>query len=62
MSDELEHPGDSAINVDAIVEAFSDDHHHDDEEEGYSTIHDEDEDDGNFMDTNSEIMNDDKHW
>lgn len=52
------------VNADAIAEAFSDDAHIDDEDDEhyYASRDVEDDDDGDIMDTNFEIMNDDKSW
>ncbi|MEN9852516.1 MAG: hypothetical protein RI996_459 [Candidatus Parcubacteria bacterium] len=52
------------VNADAIAEAFSDDSHIDDidDEHYYASLDVEDEDDDDIMDTNFEIMNDDKSW
>ncbi len=52
-----------AVNADAIAEAFLDDSHEDDDDEMfYSARQDEDDDDVDVMDTNFEIMDDDKSW
>jgi hypothetical protein len=67
MSDEIEKENTlegAEINADAIAEAFSDDQHIDDEDDEhfYAARDVDDEEDGDIMDTNFEIMNDDKNW
>lgn len=51
--------GPNEINADAIVEAFSDDSAVDEDEEIDFAGDDED---GDFLDTNTEIMKDDRQW
>jgi hypothetical protein len=57
-------PEGAELNADAIAEVFGDEHHaeEEDDEHFYAAKLDEDDDDGDVMDTNFEIMNDDKNW
>jgi hypothetical protein len=66
MPEELElesSPEGIEINPDTIIDALSDEHADDEDEEHafYPSLHDDDED-GDIMDTNFEIMDHDKHW